>query len=284
MASNGVILLNLENRNAAEFQRLSVPDSYEKASGALTSGTYVTVYKWLYNGFMLAPSLCDAVDETDHINLVDRTNGGVISVYPDDTITIEGVDPTDDLMELSVTIDGVYDPPAGYRGFSEVRVGPRVPTPLATAELNVNRNGTWVAPYGSPAGYSPVNVNIQPEIHDIKAYHITSGSTTSPYSLTIQEGHFRGRGFSTNFVPSEMILDGEPINLTTSMCTGVNTPYLLEGCLTIAYINGWILRSSQGAHQYMNVLSAWASFAAGILLEQWDPDASAIDVYFCSDN
>lgn len=88
MASNGVILLNLNNRNAADFQRLEVPDSYEKASGALTAGTYVTVYKWLYQGFMVAPSLCDAVDATDHINLVDRTNGGILEVYPDDTITI----------------------------------------------------------------------------------------------------------------------------------------------------------------------------------------------------
>lgn len=88
MASNGVILLNLNNRNAADFQSLEVPDSYEKASGALTAGTYVTVYKWLYEGFMLAPSLCDAVDADDHINLVDRTNGGILEVYPDDTITI----------------------------------------------------------------------------------------------------------------------------------------------------------------------------------------------------
>lgn len=90
MASNGVILLNLNNRNAADFQRLEVPDSYEKASGALTAGTYVTVYKWLYQGFMMAPSLCDAVNATDHINLVDRTNGGIISVYSDDTISIVG--------------------------------------------------------------------------------------------------------------------------------------------------------------------------------------------------
>ena len=88
MASNGVILLNLNNRNAADFQRMEVPDAYEKASGALTAGTYVTVYKWLYQGFMVAPSLCDAVDATDHINLVDRTNGGILEVYPDDTITI----------------------------------------------------------------------------------------------------------------------------------------------------------------------------------------------------
>lgn len=88
MASNGVILLNLNNRNAADFYSLGVPDSYEKASGALTAGTYVTVYKWLYQGFMMAPSLCDAVDAGGHINLVDRTNGGILEVYPDDTITI----------------------------------------------------------------------------------------------------------------------------------------------------------------------------------------------------
>lgn len=92
MASNGVILLNLNNRNAADFQRLEVPDSYEKASGALTAGTYVTVYKWLYQGFMMAPSLCDAVNATDHINLVDRTNGGILKVYPDDTIEIVSAD------------------------------------------------------------------------------------------------------------------------------------------------------------------------------------------------
>lgn len=90
MASNGVILLNLNNRNAADFQRLEVPDSYEKASGALIAGTYVTVYKWFYQGFMMAPSLCDAVHANGHINLVDRTNGGIISVYPDDTISIVG--------------------------------------------------------------------------------------------------------------------------------------------------------------------------------------------------
>ncbi len=89
MASNGVILLNLNNRNAADFQRLEVPDSYEKASGALTAGTYVTVYKWLYQGFMMAPSLCDAVGADDHINLVDRSNGGILEVYPDDTIKIQ---------------------------------------------------------------------------------------------------------------------------------------------------------------------------------------------------
>lgn len=281
--ANGVVLLNLDNRNAQDFERILVPDSYEKASGAAEAGTYVTVYKWLYNGFAMSASLCDAIDETEYISLVDRTNGGELRVYPDDTITLEGADPTADLMPLNVTIDGVYDPPDGYRGFSEVRVGPRTPTPLSTTELNVIQNGTWIAPFSSPAGFSPVNVNVQPAIHDIKAYHITSGSTTSPYSLTIQKGHFEGREFSTDFVPSEMILDGEPINLTTSMCTGTNTPYLLEGCLTIAYVNGWFLRSSQVAHQYMNVLSAWASFAAGILLEQWDSDASAIDVYFCSD-
>ena len=281
--ANGVVLLNLGNRGAQDFDRILVPDSYEKASGAAEAGTYVTVYKWLYNGFAMAASLCDAIDETDYISLVDRTNGGELRVYPDDTISIEGADPGADLMPLSVTIDGVYYPPSGYRGFSEVRVGPRLPEPIAMTELNVIRNGSWVAPFGSPGGFSPVNVNVQPEIHDIKAYHITSGSTTSPYSLIIQRGHFEARQFSTDFVPSEMIPDGDPVEVTTSMCTGVNTPYLLEGCLTIAYVNGWFLRSSQVAHQYMPAIPGWAAFAAGILLEQWDSDASAIDVYFCSD-
>ena len=157
MATNGVILLNLENRNAAEFQRLSVPDSYEKASGALTAGTYVTVYKWLYQGFMLAPSLCDAVDATDHINLVDRTNGGIISVYPDDTISLEGgVAPDPDLGELTAFNNGVYEAEdEGLDGFSKVTVQ---------------------AP--------------EPEFMDI-AYHVYSGDTTQANaSLMVQKGHY----------------------------------------------------------------------------------------------
>jgi hypothetical protein len=217
MASNGVILLNLENRNAAEFQRLSVPDSYEKASGALTAGTYVTVYKWLYQGFMLAPSLCDAVDATDHINLVDRTNGGIISVYPDDTITVEG-------------------------------------------------------------GVSP-----DPVLMRIPAYHITSGSQTSPYSLTVQKCHYDGTAFDFNWSTDALVLDGEPIEVTQAMCSGINTPYLLEGCVTIAFVNGWIIRGAQDANEYFPSLSKWVGTSAGGLLYQWDVDAE-IDRYFCADD
>lgn len=218
MSSNGVILLNLNNRNAAEFQRLSVPDSYEKASGALTAGTYVTVYKWLYQGFMLAPSLCDAVDATDHINLVDRTNGGIIQVYPDDTITVEG---------------------------------------------------------GSTPG--PVV-----EYKSFKAYHITSGSSTSPYSLTVQKCHYIGTEFDFHASPTELVNDGDPITVTQAMCSGINTPYLLEGCVTIAFSNGWIVRGSQDANEYFSTLEQWVGTSAGGLLYQWDVDAT-IDKYFCAD-
>lgn len=215
MASNGVILLNLNNRNAAEFQRLSVPDSYDKASGALTAGTYVTVYKWLYQGFMLAPSLCDAVDATDHINLVDRTNGGIISVYPDDTITVEG-------------------------------------------------------------GVSP-----EPVLKRFRTYHVTSGSTTNPHTLTIQMGHYDGEYFDFHWNPDDIILDGEPITLTTSMATPY---YLLAGCATISYISGWIVRSVQAAHEYSGALGEWVSFAENVQLEQWDRDSSSINKYYCEDS
>lgn len=285
MASNGVILLNLENRNAAEFQRLSVPDSYEKASGALTSGTYVTVYKWLYDGFMLAPSLCDAVDATDHINLVDRTNGGVISVYPDDTITLEGIVPTDDLMTLTVSSNGVYYPPEGKRGFSSVRanVEPH-PHPIMVSELNVIENGTWIAPFGYD-GFNPVNVNVvvPPEERNFKAYRLSTGSTTSPYSIRVQKGHYVATEFSTDFDPDDMILDGDEIEVTTSMCTGINTPYILEGCVSIAYVGGWIIRATQFAHQYMLGIGEWVYFSAGTLLEEFDSD-SPVNLFFCEDS
>ena len=90
MSSSGVILLNLENRNAAEFESILVPGSYDKALGAATAGSYITVYKWLYNGFAMTASLCTAENKTEYISLVDKTNGGELKVYSDDTITLVG--------------------------------------------------------------------------------------------------------------------------------------------------------------------------------------------------
>lgn len=94
MASNGVILLNLNNRNAAEFSRLEVPGSYDKALGALTAGTYINVYKWQYQGFALTASICTVTDETLYLLLTDKSNGGTLRVYPDDTIYLESETPS----------------------------------------------------------------------------------------------------------------------------------------------------------------------------------------------
>lgn len=222
MGTNGVILINLENRNAAEFESILVPGSYEKALGAATAGTYVTVYKWLYNGFAMTASLCTAENKTEYISLVDKTNGGELKVYDDDTITLVGA------------------------------VAPEPPEPPT------------------------------PVMKNFKAYHITSGSTTSPYSLMLQKGHFVGTEFSTEWDPADMILDGDPIEITQSMCSGTNTPYLLEGCATIAYVNGWIVRAPEFAHEWM-VNSYWVYYWPNTLLHQWENTASGINKYFCED-
>lgn len=281
MASNGVILLNLENRNAAEFQRLSVPDSYEKASGALTSGTYVTVYKWLYEGFMLAPSLCDAVDATDHINLVDRTNGGILSVYPDDTITLEGPSQPDDLIPLNIPSNGVYFPPEGKRGFSSVAVDIHpIPQPSQVVELNANSNGSWVAPFGYD-GFNPVNVNVVPtpeELH-FKAYHVYSGSIVDPYTIIVQRGHFVGTEFSTDWTPDDFVEDGEPITIAASSYSA--KPYICEGVLAISYAAGWFLTSTDYAHEY-GTLDQWSYFGPNTTLEQLDRDVSWSGKYYCA--
>ena len=88
--TNGIVLLNLGDRNAAEFSRLEVPGSYDKVLGALTAGTYVNVYKWLYQGFALTASICTVEDMDTYLLLKDKTKGGEMRVYPDDTISIAG--------------------------------------------------------------------------------------------------------------------------------------------------------------------------------------------------
>lgn len=415
MSSSGVILLNLENRNAAEFESILVPGSYDKALGAATAGSYITVYKWLYNGFAMTASLCTAENKTEYISLVDKTNGGELRVYSDDTISLLGGVTPSVLTTLDVSENGMYLPPEGYNGFSQVDVD--VEASLTTLEASAN--GTYLPPEGYD-GFSQVNVSVDTPVVQLKnpyidpiykglstaynaingsfyegpsktqylnfyeidsgtycvfvgqtigtrfralffanknfsdfspylddpqdpavpifqadlnitgsteltggelqrrifftvetpgtlvvgtdnasneipsmlfkivnqatrtfrAYHITSGSTTSPYSLMLQKGHFVGTEFDPDWDPADMILDGEPIEITQSMCSGVNTPYLLEGCATIAYINGWIVRSPEFAHEWM-ANSYWAYYFPDTLLHQWENTASAINKYFC---
>ena len=159
MATNGVILLNLDNRNAAEFDRILVPDSLDKAFGALESGAFVTVYKWLYQGFMMGPSLCNAVLSSDHINLVDKTNGGILEVYPDDTIYLRGSSSSAVINPLVVSDNGTYSAPAGVDGYSPVTVNVSGEDPAVINPLVVNDNGVYSAPEGVD-GYSPVTVNV----------------------------------------------------------------------------------------------------------------------------
>ena len=90
MSTNGIVLLNLDNLNANDLSSYSVPGSYDKALGAATAGTYVTVYKWLYNGFMMGASVCTAEQKTGYVSLVDKTNGGELRVYSDNKITLVG--------------------------------------------------------------------------------------------------------------------------------------------------------------------------------------------------
>lgn len=155
MATNGVILLNLENRNSAEFDRISVPGSYEKALGAAIAGTYVTVYKWMYNGFAMTASLCTAEDKAEYISLVDKTNGGELMVYDDDTVTLVGalaVEP------LNVTENGTYEATAPQSGFNPVTVNVPSSAPVINS-IRISEDGTYTAPEGVD-GYSPIVVDV----------------------------------------------------------------------------------------------------------------------------
>lgn len=221
MSSSGVILLNLENRNAAEFESISVPGSYDKALGAATAGSYITVYKWLYNGFAMTASLCTAENKTEYISLVDKTNGGELKVYSDDTVTLVGA------------------------------VAPEPPDPPA------------------------------PVMYSFPAYHIYSGSITDPYTMIVQEGHFVGTEFSTDWTPDDFVADGEPITVQASSYSA--RPYICEGVLAISYATGWFLTATQFAHEYSVGLSMWLYFSANTVLEQLDRDVSWSGKYYCAD-
>lgn len=311
--ASGVVLLNLEDRSAQDFDRILVPDSYEKASGAAEAGAYVTIYKWLYNGFAMSASLCDAIYTADYIRLVDRTNGGELRVYPDDTITILGVSPDGGLIPLTVSMDGVYYPPDGSDGFSSVNVLLRPPGPIQTAALNVTRNGSWVAPFGID-GYNPVTVTVPgaslqpllaesdgdyfpdegydgfsvvtvrvgstPQTLNFKAYHIYSGSTSSPYSIIVQPGHFVGTEFDSTWTPEDFVADGSPI---TVLATDYGArPYVCQGCVAISYSSGWYITSVAEAKEYGLIPNTWSSFAANTVLEQLDRDVSWSGKYYCA--
>lgn len=116
--TNGIVLLNLGDRNAAEFSRLEVPGAYDKALGALTAGTYVNVYKWQYQGFSLTASICTVEDKTSYLLLKDKTKGGEMRVYPDDTVEIDSAIPGYHIELLKVILKEPQTP-----GGSSNRVG-----------------------------------------------------------------------------------------------------------------------------------------------------------------
>lgn len=219
MSTSGIVLLNLENRNAAEFQSIEVPGSYEKAQGAATAGAYITVYKWLYNGFGMTASLCTADDKTSYVSLVDKTNGGELRVYPDDTITL---------------------------------VGSVSPTPPEPEELT------------------------------FKAYHVYSGSIVEPHTMIVQKGHFVGTEFSVEWTPDDFIEDGEPIELSETIYS--HYPYILEGCLAIAYNYGeWDFISTEYAHEYSPGLQEWMYYAtANMQLEMITASSQWVGKYYCA--
>lgn len=231
MATNGVILINLDNRNAAEFNRILVPDSYEKASGALEAGAFVTVYKWLYQGFMMGPSICNAVAETDHINLVDKTNGGILQVYPDDTIYLNGaVAPNVRITPLTANENGVYDIPSGYDGYGPVTV-------------NVS-GGAPVDPYAGVA----IRISLR-----------TAGDNDN--SLLVEYGSADNSG---NFTPN-----GDTIIITSGDVTYVTLgPKLLPGFMAISFYRGvdsalWLSVYTERIQIWLGSELGWSYIAAG---------------------
>lgn len=91
--ANGIVLLDLGDRNAADFSRLEVPGSYDKALGALTAGTYVSLYNWHYQGFTLTASMCIVEDKTTYLLLKGTIKGGEMRIYPNDTVEINSPTP-----------------------------------------------------------------------------------------------------------------------------------------------------------------------------------------------
>lgn len=244
MSSSGVILLNLENRNAAEFQLIEVPGSYDKALGAATAGSYITVYKWLYNGFAMTASLCTAEDKTDYISLVDKTNGGELKVYPDDTITLVGsVSPT---------------PEPSY------------------GQLHATEDGTYLPSQFGLDAFDRVDVDVLNHTY-FPCYHIYSGSIVEPYSLMVQKGYFT----SEKGDPADMTLIGSPIEVTMSMALG---GYFIPGVLMIDYSSGWLLKATNVMDvwaDYEGITPGWTPVPTNTILEQLDRNVYWSGAYYC---
>ena len=176
--TNGIVLLNLEDRNAANFDRILVPGSYDKAAGAAEAGAYVNVYKWQYQGFMMAASVCTAEDKGSYILLTDKLRSGNMYVYPDDTIYLEGS--SEGIIEpLTAIANGTYLPQPGVSGFSPVTVN--VPTPV-TSYYNAMKLSLYT--YGSG------NI-FWPEVSVYMAHAADNWLSTINYFMDFQ-GHISG--------------------------------------------------------------------------------------------
>lgn len=183
--TNGIVLLNLEDRNAANFDRILVPGSYDKAAGAAEAGAYVNVYKWQYQGFMMAASVCTAEDKGSYILLTDKMRAGVMFVFPDDTIYLEGSSYTGLVEPLNVIANGVYVPESGVSGFNPVTVN--VPSSAGAVyngiRFNLRTNGA--------------GATLWPEINAYMAKVQNNQLRSSTFYMTI-DGQLVGAGSFTN--------------------------------------------------------------------------------------
>lgn len=140
-------MVNMEGIDVVYSQNISVVGLYQRLVESIALCRYSTLYNWKFAEINIPPTPVELVHENGVVTINEA-----ISVDSDDVVHIQSLEPI--LEALSVSENGLYLPPEGNAGFSQVDVE----VPLTTK--SITENGTYNASDDSAAGYSSVTVSV----------------------------------------------------------------------------------------------------------------------------
>lgn len=146
-------MVDMEGIDLIESQGVEIPGLYQKLVESIAQCRYQCLYNWKFDGIFIPPTYVEMVATDEEVTI----NGGV-SVDLNDRIHIDSISIQPVLEELTVSENGIYSPPEGVDGYSQVSVDIQP----VLEELTVTENGVYSPPQGVD-GYSKVLVDIPEE-------------------------------------------------------------------------------------------------------------------------